>query len=65
MRTFYLLRNIKLTILLKVLVPKVNKVVINGNKWNCIATQSLLVNLLKKTFKKGYPPPILLVTCLI
>ena len=45
MRTFYLLRNIKLTILLKVLVPKVNKVVINGNKWNCIATQSLLVNL--------------------
>ena len=45
MRTFYLLRNIKLTILLKVLVSKVNKVVINGNKWNCIATQSLLVNL--------------------
>ena len=45
MRTFYLLRNIKLTILLKVLVPKVNKVVINGNKWNCIAPQSLLVNL--------------------
>ena len=45
MRTFYLLRNIKLTILLKVLVPKVNKFVINGNKWNCIATQSLLVNL--------------------
>lgn len=45
MRTLFVLRNIKLTIFLKVLVPKVNKVVINGNKWNCIATQSLLVNL--------------------
>lgn len=45
MRTFFLIRNIKLTTLLKVLLTKVNKVITNGNKWNCIATQSLLVNL--------------------
>ena len=45
MRTFFLIRNIKLTTLLKVLLTKVNKVITNGKKWNCIATQSLLVNL--------------------